>query len=94
MGVVAEPRQNITGPPPGSALSDGQWHTVELSSRPGRLAVSVDGDEEGAAHPSSFIAEGPLFFGGETGLVFFRPVLPTHTSCDDGSFFPTFRLSS
>uniref|UniRef100_H3CRA8 Contactin associated protein like 3 n=1 Tax=Tetraodon nigroviridis TaxID=99883 RepID=H3CRA8_TETNG len=48
----------------GSALSDGQWHTVELSSRPGRLAVSVDGDEEGAAHPSSFIAEGPLFFGG------------------------------
>ncbi|CAF97740.1 unnamed protein product [Tetraodon nigroviridis] len=48
----------------GSALSDGQWHTMKLSSRPGRLAVSVDGDEEGAAHPSSFIAEGPLFFGG------------------------------
>uniref|UniRef100_A0A3B5K021 Contactin-associated protein-like 4 n=1 Tax=Takifugu rubripes TaxID=31033 RepID=A0A3B5K021_TAKRU len=29
----------------GSALSDGQWHPVELSSRRGRLTVFVDNDE-------------------------------------------------
>ncbi|XP_029687303.1 contactin-associated protein-like 4 isoform X2 [Takifugu rubripes] len=49
----------------GSALSDGQWHPVELSSRRGRLTVFVDNDEGGAAHASVSIAAGSqLFFGG------------------------------
>ncbi|CAJ1067041.1 contactin-associated protein-like 4 [Xyrichtys novacula] len=51
----------------GSALSDGQWHSVEMISRRGHLSVSVDGDEGAAAHASpSFLITtgGPLFFGG------------------------------
>uniref|UniRef100_A0A667X1L7 Contactin associated protein like 3 n=1 Tax=Myripristis murdjan TaxID=586833 RepID=A0A667X1L7_9TELE len=37
---------------PGSALNDGQWHSVELYSRRGRLTISVDGDEGATAHAS------------------------------------------
>nr|XP_020457518.1 contactin-associated protein-like 4 [Monopterus albus] len=51
----------------GSALNDGQWHSVELISIRGRLTITVDGDEGGTAHasPSFFItAGGQLFFGG------------------------------
>ncbi|XP_051264400.1 contactin-associated protein-like 4 isoform X2 [Dicentrarchus labrax] len=49
----------------GSALNDGQWHSVELNSRRGRLTVAVDKDEGGVAHASSSItAGGQLFFGG------------------------------
>eukprot|EP00064_Thunnus_orientalis_P004184 superscaffoldBa00000373_g4195 len=51
----------------GSALDDGQWHSVELISRRGRLTVAVDRDEGATAHasPSFLIAtEGQLFFGG------------------------------
>uniref|UniRef100_A0A665XEV7 Contactin associated protein like 3 n=1 Tax=Echeneis naucrates TaxID=173247 RepID=A0A665XEV7_ECHNA len=53
---------------PGSALNDGQWHSVELRSRPGRLTVAVDREEGGAAHASlsfPFTTEGHLFFGGK-----------------------------
>uniref|UniRef100_A0A8C4HP66 Contactin associated protein like 3 n=1 Tax=Dicentrarchus labrax TaxID=13489 RepID=A0A8C4HP66_DICLA len=50
----------------GSALNDGQWHSVELNSRRGRLTVAVDKDEGGVAHASSSItAGGQLFFGGK-----------------------------
>uniref|UniRef100_A0A665XFI1 Contactin associated protein like 3 n=1 Tax=Echeneis naucrates TaxID=173247 RepID=A0A665XFI1_ECHNA len=52
----------------GSALNDGQWHSVELRSRPGRLTVAVDREEGGAAHASlsfPFTTEGHLFFGGK-----------------------------
>uniref|UniRef100_A0A667WN70 Contactin associated protein like 3 n=1 Tax=Myripristis murdjan TaxID=586833 RepID=A0A667WN70_9TELE len=52
---------------PGSALNDGQWHSVELYSRRGRLTISVDGDEGATAHasPSFPVPMGShLFFGG------------------------------
>ncbi|KAM9350204.1 contactin-associated protein-like 4 [Symphorus nematophorus] len=49
----------------GSALSDGQWHSVELNSRRGRLTMAVDKEEGGVAHASfSVTAGGQLFFGG------------------------------
>ncbi|XP_034559128.1 contactin-associated protein-like 4 [Notolabrus celidotus] len=51
----------------GSALNDGQWHSVELSSRRGRLSITVDKDEGGSAQASpSFpvTAESHVFFGG------------------------------
>ena len=52
---------------PGSALSDGQWHSVELNSRRGRLTVAVDKEEGGVAHASfSLTAGGQLFFGGKS----------------------------
>lgn len=52
----------------GSALSDGQWHLVELNSRRGRLTLAVDKEEgENAQGGSSFpvAAESHLFFGGK-----------------------------
>lgn len=54
----------------GSALNDGQWHSVELISRRGRLTIAVDGDEGATAHasPSFLIATGQLFFGGKRGM--------------------------
>uniref|UniRef100_A0A8C4FD84 Contactin associated protein like 3 n=1 Tax=Dicentrarchus labrax TaxID=13489 RepID=A0A8C4FD84_DICLA len=33
----------------GSALNDGQWHSVELNSRRGRLSITVDKEEGGSA---------------------------------------------
>ncbi|XP_053188431.1 contactin-associated protein-like 4 [Scomber japonicus] len=51
----------------GSGLNDGQWHSVELISRRGRLTVAVDRDEGATAHASpSFVITtgGQLFFGG------------------------------
>uniref|UniRef100_A0A3B4WYK3 Contactin-associated protein-like 4 n=1 Tax=Seriola lalandi dorsalis TaxID=1841481 RepID=A0A3B4WYK3_SERLL len=50
----------------GSALNDGQWHSVVLVSRRGRLTIAVDGDEGATAHasPSFLITTGQLFFGG------------------------------
>ncbi|XP_068183216.1 contactin-associated protein-like 4 [Antennarius striatus] len=50
----------------GSALNDGQWHSVKLTSRRGRLTVAVDGDEASSAHaaPSFSFTQGSwLFFG-------------------------------
>ncbi|XP_075960283.1 contactin-associated protein-like 4 [Anarhichas minor] len=51
----------------GSALNDGQWHSVELISRRGHLTVSVDGGEGATAHaspPFLITTGGQLFFGG------------------------------
>ncbi|XP_034753731.1 contactin-associated protein-like 4 [Etheostoma cragini] len=51
----------------GSALNDGQWHSVELISRPGHLTVSVDAGEGATAHasPPFLVTTGSqLFFGG------------------------------
>ncbi|KAM4591135.1 contactin-associated protein-like 4 [Odontesthes bonariensis] len=51
----------------GSALNDGQWHSVEMISGRGRLTVTVNGDEGVTAHASpSFLITmgGRLFFGG------------------------------
>ncbi|XP_008432146.1 contactin-associated protein-like 4 isoform X1 [Poecilia reticulata] len=51
----------------GSALSDGQWHSVALTSRRSHLTVSVDKDEGGSAQasPSFPVAvESHIFFGG------------------------------
>uniref|UniRef100_A0A8C4GXJ7 Contactin associated protein like 3 n=1 Tax=Dicentrarchus labrax TaxID=13489 RepID=A0A8C4GXJ7_DICLA len=50
----------------GSALNDGQWHSVELISRRGHLTVAVDGDEGASSHasPSFLLTTGSqLFFG-------------------------------
>ncbi|XP_076600669.1 contactin-associated protein-like 4 [Chaetodon auriga] len=49
----------------GSALNDGQWHSVELSSRRGCLTIAVDKQEGGVAHASFSVTAGSqLFFGG------------------------------
>ncbi|KAM3865546.1 contactin-associated protein-like 4 [Diretmus argenteus] len=51
----------------GSGLNDGQWHSVELSCRRGRLTISVDKEEGGTAHasPSFPVTTGShVFFGG------------------------------
>ncbi|XP_032397563.1 contactin-associated protein-like 4 [Etheostoma spectabile] len=51
----------------GSALNDGQWHSVELISRQGHLTVSVDAGEGATAHasPPFLVTTGSqLFFGG------------------------------
>lgn len=52
----------------GSALNDGQWHSVELHSKRGRLSVAVDQEERGSAQASpSFpvVVESHLYFGGK-----------------------------
>ncbi|XP_043990407.1 contactin-associated protein-like 4 isoform X1 [Gambusia affinis] len=51
----------------GSGLNDGQWHSVDLTSRPGRLTVSVDKQETGVAHASPtfpVLVSNQIFFGG------------------------------
>ncbi|CAJ1073054.1 contactin-associated protein-like 4 [Xyrichtys novacula] len=51
----------------GSALNDGQWHSVELNSRRGRLSIAVDKEEGGGAQASPSFpvsVEGHVFFGG------------------------------
>ncbi|KAG7526547.1 contactin-associated protein-like 4 [Solea senegalensis] len=51
----------------GSALNDGQWHSVELDFSGGRLTIAVDKEEGGGAHAGSSFpvaAESRLFFGG------------------------------
>ncbi|TNM99461.1 hypothetical protein fugu_012494 [Takifugu bimaculatus] len=51
----------------GSALNDGQWHSVALNSRKGRLTVTADEDEGGYAHarpPFLIVTGSQLFFGG------------------------------
>uniref|UniRef100_A0A3Q0QU26 Contactin associated protein like 3 n=1 Tax=Amphilophus citrinellus TaxID=61819 RepID=A0A3Q0QU26_AMPCI len=54
---------------PGAALNDGQWHSVDLTCRRGRLTISVDKEEGGIAHatPSFPVTTGSqLFFGGKS----------------------------
>lgn len=53
---------------PGFALNDGQWHSVEVSSRRGHVTIAVDDEEEGGvAHAGFFLTAGSqLFFGGKT----------------------------
>lgn len=51
----------------GSALNDGQWHSVALNSRKGRLTVTADEDEGGYAHarpPFLIVTGSQLFLGG------------------------------
>ncbi|XP_029001997.1 contactin-associated protein-like 4 [Betta splendens] len=51
----------------GSGLNDGQWHSVELDSRPDHLSITVDKDEGATAHasiPLPLTADSQLFFGG------------------------------
>lgn len=53
----------------GSALNDGQWHSVKLVSRRGHLTVAVDGDDGTFAHasPPFLVTTGShLFFGGKS----------------------------
>uniref|UniRef100_A0A3B4WSC4 Contactin-associated protein-like 4 n=1 Tax=Seriola lalandi dorsalis TaxID=1841481 RepID=A0A3B4WSC4_SERLL len=52
----------------GTALSDGQWHSVEVTSGRGRLTIAVDKEEGGVTHasPSFPVTVGSqLFFGGK-----------------------------
>ncbi|XP_039894437.1 LOW QUALITY PROTEIN: contactin-associated protein-like 4 [Simochromis diagramma] len=51
----------------GASLNDGQWHSVELNSRQGRLTITVDKEERDSSQASpSFpvTVESHLFFGG------------------------------
>ncbi|KAM9803656.1 contactin-associated protein-like 4 [Neosynchiropus ocellatus] len=49
----------------GSALNDGQWHSVELSTRRGRWTARLDEEEEAHSNsPGLVTAEGRLYFGG------------------------------
>lgn len=64
---------------PGSALNDGQWHSVELNSRRGRLTIAVD-KEEGSHVSSSVTAGSQLFFGGESEITFFFLLLNINNS--------------
>ncbi|XP_036971862.1 contactin-associated protein-like 4 [Acanthopagrus latus] len=51
----------------GSALNDGQWHSVELNSREDHLSITVDKDEGATAHvsiPLPLTADSQLYFGG------------------------------
>uniref|UniRef100_A0A8C6NNF0 Contactin associated protein like 3 n=1 Tax=Nothobranchius furzeri TaxID=105023 RepID=A0A8C6NNF0_NOTFU len=49
----------------GSALSDGQWHSVDLISGQEHLTLTVDKDEGAQASPSFLVTPGGrLFFGG------------------------------
>ncbi|XP_068461432.1 contactin-associated protein-like 4 isoform X2 [Clinocottus analis] len=49
----------------GSALNDGQWHSVELTSRRGHVTIAVDEGEGGVAHGGHSVTAGSqLFFGG------------------------------
>uniref|UniRef100_A0A673ZES4 Contactin-associated protein-like 4 n=1 Tax=Salmo trutta TaxID=8032 RepID=A0A673ZES4_SALTR len=49
-------------------LNDGQWHSVDLTARRGRLTITVDKEESSTAHASpSFpvVSGNNLFFGGK-----------------------------
>ncbi|XP_029564510.1 contactin-associated protein-like 4 isoform X3 [Salmo trutta] len=51
----------------GFGLNDGQWHSVDLTARRGRLTITVDKEESSTAHASpSFpvVSGNNLFFGG------------------------------
>ncbi|XP_075878371.1 contactin-associated protein-like 4 [Nelusetta ayraudi] len=50
----------------GSALNDGQWHSVKVSSHRGRVTVAVDEEEDGGVAQAGFslTAGSQLFFGG------------------------------
>ncbi|KAM4730174.1 contactin-associated protein-like 4 [Anableps anableps] len=49
----------------GSALNDGQWHSVDLKSQQEHLTITVDGTEVASASPTyPIIPAGQLFFGG------------------------------
>uniref|UniRef100_A0A4W5MW51 Contactin associated protein like 3 n=1 Tax=Hucho hucho TaxID=62062 RepID=A0A4W5MW51_9TELE len=51
----------------GFGLNDGQWHSVDLTARRGRLTITVDEEESSTAHASpSFpvVSGNNLFFGG------------------------------
>ncbi|XP_024117188.1 contactin-associated protein-like 4 isoform X2 [Oryzias melastigma] len=51
----------------GAAFNDGQWHSVELSSRQGRLTVVVDREEGGGTQTISSLhlaVERNIYFGG------------------------------
>uniref|UniRef100_A0A3Q3WVM6 Uncharacterized protein n=1 Tax=Mola mola TaxID=94237 RepID=A0A3Q3WVM6_MOLML len=51
----------------GSSLNDGQWHSVELNSKRGRLSISVDGEEGGSSQASPsfpFFLLLSIYFGG------------------------------
>lgn len=70
----------------GAALNDGQWHSVDLNFRRGRLSLTVDKEEGGSAHasPSFPVAiESHLFFGGKsrTGRLYpFLAIKPCQAS--------------
>ncbi|XP_041861798.1 contactin-associated protein-like 4 isoform X2 [Melanotaenia boesemani] len=51
----------------GSVLNDGQWHSVELTSKQDHLSITVDKDEGATAHtniPLPLTSDSQLFFGG------------------------------
>lgn len=71
---------------PGVALNDGQWHSVELNSRRGRLTITVDKEERDSSQASpSFpvTIESYLFFGGKTQFSCVIPCNYTNSSISE-----------
>lgn len=71
---------------PGASLNDGQWHSVELNSRQGRLTITVDKEERDSSQASpSFpvTVESHLFFGGKTQFSCVIPCNYTHSSISE-----------
>lgn len=53
----------------GANLNDGQWHSVELVVRRGRLAVTLDKTDSSTASTSFPVApDSQLFLGGKNNL--------------------------
>lgn len=63
----------------GSALNDGQWHSVDLSVRRGRLILAVDKSDMSTITTSFPVGPADqIFFGGESiqhSLLFSRPLV-------------------
>uniref|UniRef100_A0A8C2KGZ1 Contactin associated protein like 3 n=1 Tax=Cyprinus carpio TaxID=7962 RepID=A0A8C2KGZ1_CYPCA len=59
----------------GASLNDGQWHSLELAVRRGRLAVTLDRTDSSTASTSFPVApDSQLFLGGKNNL---QPSIPT-----------------
>lgn len=53
----------------GASLNDGQWHSLELAVRRGRLAVTLDRTDSSTASTSFPVApDSQLFLGGKSNL--------------------------
>ncbi len=53
----------------GASLNDGQWHSLELAVRRGRLAVTLDKTDSSTASTSfPVVPDSQLFLGGKNNL--------------------------
>lgn len=67
--VIFCPIHNAGSFSTGANLNDGQWHSVELVIRRGRLAVTLDQTDSSAATTSFPVApDRQIFLGGKSNL--------------------------